>query len=40
MNPELEAKQSAREQVNEEEPTDTRDKSSVYALLNRPSPPY
>jgi len=39
MNPELE-KKSAREPVNEEEPTDVRAKSLSYALLNRPSPPY
>lgn len=40
MNPELETKRMAREPAKEEESSDSRAKASLYALLNRPSPPF
>jgi hypothetical protein len=40
MSQELEGKRNVREPVNEEEQAELRAKASVYALLNRPSPPF
>jgi hypothetical protein len=40
MNPELDVKSKAREQPSEEEKAAIRAKASIYALLNRPSPPF
>jgi hypothetical protein len=40
MNQELDGKLKAREPLSEEEKANLRAKATVYALLNRPSPPF
>jgi len=40
MNAELDSKRKGREPVTEEQSAEVRAKASVYALVNRHSPPY
>jgi hypothetical protein len=40
MSQQLDGKRNAREPLNEEEKAALRAKASIYALLNRPSPPF
>jgi hypothetical protein len=40
MNSELDVNSKTREQPNEEEKAAIRAKASIYALVNRPSPPF
>jgi hypothetical protein len=40
MSQQLEGNLKAREPLNEEEKAAIRAKATVYALLNRPSPPF